>query len=315
MPTLALLVTGAGGQVGADLLAAVRGRRDCFARGLRHPDLDITDASAVRAVVTAWARVLRGDDPAHRLVVVNTAAYTAVDAAEDDEAGAYALNARGPALLADACARVGAQLLHLSTDYVFDGLAQRPYEVADPTGPRSAYGRTKLAGEQAVLALLPEASWVVRTSWLYGGGSSFVRTMARLEGERPTVDVVDDQTGSPTLSRDLADALLALAGSSTPAGCYHATNRGATTWYGLARAVFEELGADPDRVHPTTTGAFPRPAPRPAYSVLSPSAWDGAGLPPLRDWRPALVAYLGAERRASRPTAVPSSAPASTSEG
>ncbi|MDX6197660.1 MAG: dTDP-4-dehydrorhamnose reductase [Actinomycetota bacterium] len=288
--SLALLVTGANGQLGTDLLHAVRGGADVFARGLTRKDLDVTDAFGVQDMVVGWSRIVRSDNPEHRLVVVNATAYTAVDAAETDEETAYAVNAAGPALLATACAKVGARLLHVSTDYVFPGDAGRPYDVNDATGPKSAYGRTKLAGEQAVREILPNASHVVRTAWVYGAsGQNFVKTMARLEKERDKVSVVDDQRGSPTWSRDLAAGLLALAASEVPAGTLHATNRGETSWYGFTRAIFEELGADPDRVQPTTSDAFPRPAPRPAYSVLSPRSWDDAGLPPLQDWRAALA--------------------------
>jgi dTDP-4-dehydrorhamnose reductase len=271
------------------MLAAVRGGTDVFARGLTRKDLDVTDAFAVQDMVIGWDRIVRSDNPEHRLVVVNCAAYTAVDAAEEDEETAFAVNAAGPALLATACAKVGAWLIHVSTDYVFPGDAQRPYDVDDDTGPKGAYGRTKLAGELAVREILPDASHVVRASWVYGAvGANFVKTMVRLERERETVSVVDDQRGSPTWSRDLAAGLLALADSSVPAGTLHATNRGETTWCGFTKAIFEELGADPSRVLPTTTDAFPRPAPRPAYSVLSPRSWEAAGLPALPDWRSAL---------------------------
>ena len=303
--TLALLVTGAGGQLAGDLLALARARRDVpFARGLARADLDVTDSFAVHDAITAWARVVRGDSPAHRLVVVNAAAYTAVDAAESDEEGAFAVNAAAPALLATACARIGARLVHVSTDYVFPGDASRPYEVDDPTGPASVYGRTKLAGEQAVREIHPDGSHVVRTAWVYGaGGANFVKTMCRLEAQQPTVSVVDDQRGSPTWTRDLASGLLELAGSEVSPGVLHATNRGETTWCGFTKAIFSELGADPGRVLPTTTDAFPRPAPRPAYSVLSPSAWDGAGLTPLRGWREALAEAFRLHRDAFQPTA------------
>ena len=300
--SLALLVTGAGGQVGHDLLEQVRSSRDVFARGLKRADLDITDAFAVQDMVLGWERIVRSDSPDHRLVVVNCAAYTAVDAAEEDEETAYLVNATAPALLATACDKVGARLVHVSTDYVFPGDATEPYDVDDPTGPRSAYGRTKLAGEQAVREILPDASYVVRTAWVYGAtGSNFVKTMARLESERETVSVVDDQRGSPTWSRDLAAGLLALAGSDAPAGTYHATNAGDTTWHGFTRAIFEELGADPARVLPTTSDAYPRPAPRPAFSVLSPRAWDSAGLPPLQGWREALAEAFRTAGDAFRP--------------
>jgi dTDP-4-dehydrorhamnose reductase len=233
---------------------------------------------------------VRADSADHRLAVLNCAAYTAVDQAETDEETAYAVNAAGPAVLATACAAHDVRLVHVSTDYVFAGDATTPYEVDDPTGPRTAYGRTKLAGEEAVLSLHPSGSHVVRTAWLYGGaGPHFVRTMARLERQRETVTVVDDQVGSPTWAADLAHALLALVRSDVAPGTYHATNQGAVSWHGLAQAVFEELGADPARVLPTDTAGFPRPAPRPAYSVLSGSAWEQRGLPPLRGWRDALA--------------------------
>jgi dTDP-4-dehydrorhamnose reductase len=288
--SLALLVTGVGGQLSDDLLEQVRSAKDVFARGLTIADLDITDAFAVQDMVVGWDRIVRSDSPDHRLVVVNCAAYTAVDAAETDEETAYAVNAAGPALLATACAKVGARLVHVSTDYVFPGDATEPYDVDDPTGPKGAYGRTKLAGELAVREILPEASYVVRTAWLYGTtGKNFVKTMVRLERERETISVVADQHGSPTWSRDLAAGLLALAGSDAAPGIYHATNRGETTWHGFTQAIFEERGADPDRVLPIRTEDYPVPAPRPAYSVLSPRAWDEAGLPPLPDWRSALA--------------------------
>jgi dTDP-4-dehydrorhamnose reductase len=276
------LVTGARGQLGSDLLRVLA--EDAPARprdavtGLGRAELDVTDADAVEKVVAD----LRPD------VVVNAAAYTAVDAAETDEQGALAGNATAPENLARACAAHGALLVHVSTDYVFAGDATAPYEVDAPVGPRSVYGRTKLAGERAVREHCPR-SYVVRTAWVYGeSGGNFVRTMVRLAGQRETLDVVDDQRGSPTWSRDLARGLVTLARDEPPHGVYHCTNGGDTTWYGLARAVFEEIGADPERVRPTTTDRFPRPAPRPAYSVLSDAAWRAAGLPPLPHWRDAL---------------------------
>ncbi len=287
--SLALLVPGATGQVGTDLLELVRSSRDTLARGLTRKELDLTDPFGVNDLVGEWARIVRSDSAEHQLVVVNCTAYNAVDAAETDEDGAYAVNAAGPALLATACAKVGAHLIHISTDYVFHGDATSPYDVDDPTGPRSAYGRSKLAGELAVREILPKASHVVRTASVFGAhGHNFVKTMVRLAGERETVSVVDDQRSSPTWSRDLAAGLLELAGSDVPAGMLHATNRGDTTWHGFTQAIFEQIGADPARVLPTTTEALARPASRPAYSVLSPRSWDEAGLTPLPDWRAAL---------------------------
>ena len=258
-------------------------------RGVGSAEVDITDPAAVAAAVEPGS------------VVINAAAYTAVDAAETDEERAAAVNGTGPGVLAAVCADKGAHLVHVSTDYVFAGDATEPYRVDAPTGPRTAYGRTKLAGEQAVLAALPSAH-VVRTAWVYtGDGNDFVATMRRLERERDTLRVVDDQRGCPTYARDLADALLELAGraAGVPGGILHATNTGEATWFDLARAVFAEIGADPERVHPCSSDEFVRPAPRPAYSVLDGGAWAQAGLTPLRPWREALHAALAADGAAT----------------
>lgn len=270
------LVTGAAGMLGRDVVAVLDGAE---VTALGRADLDVTDADAVDHAV-------RGHD-----VVVNAAAWTDVDGAEADEAAATSVNGGGPAHLAAACARHGARLVQISTDYVFDGAATAPYAEDAPTGPRSAYGRGKLAGERAVLATLPDAGYVVRTAWLYGEhGRNFVATMARLAAARDTLDVVDDQRGQPTWSLDLARRVVDLVEAEAPAGVYHATSSGETTWFGLARAVFTHLGLDPDRVRPTTTDEFPRPAPRPAYSVLGHDGWARAGLTPMRPWDDALAA-------------------------
>jgi len=286
------LITGARGQLGSDLRRLLDGVPDARVRALGSAELDITDRTAIE-------RELAGFGPD---VIVNAAGYTAVDAAESDSDRAYAVNAVGPALLAAEAARTGARLVHVSTDYVFDGTAVAPYPVNAPTNPRSVYGRTKLAGEQAIRELAPDAGFVVRTSWLYGAsGPNFVKTMARLAAAQPTVSVVDDQIGSPTWSAELAGRLVDLVGSGVPAGIYHCRAARCTSWYGFARAVFCELGADPNRVLPTTTDEFPRPAPRPAYSVLSDAEWLAAGLPPMLDWRAALAAALAADRAAYLP--------------
>ncbi|KRE43803.1 dTDP-4-dehydrorhamnose reductase [Knoellia sp. Soil729] len=269
------LVTGAGGMLAHDLLPRLTAAGH-EVTALRRPDLDVTDAAACASAVD-------GHD-----VVANLAAWTAVDDAETHEADAFAVNAVGAANLASACARTGSRLVHVSTDYVFSGDATTPYAVDAPIAPRSAYGRTKAAGEWAVLAHCPSAL-VVRTAWLYGaGGSNFAATMARLAGERETLSVVDDQRGQPTWTGDLADALVRLVDTEAAGGLWHGTNGGETTWFGFARAIFEELGLDPERVTPTTTDAFPRPAARPAYSVLDHARWEEAGLEPLPDWRDAL---------------------------
>lgn len=243
-------------------------------------EIDIRDPAACVAMV------------ADHDFVINVAAWTAVDDAESHEAEAFAVNAVGPANLASACSAVGAQLVQVSTDYVFAGDAMSPYPEDALPAPRSAYGRTKAAGEWAVQSLCPHA-WIVRTAWLYGAhGPNFVKTMARLAAERDTVSVVDDQRGQPTWTVDLAGAIVRLVETRAPYGIYHGTSSGATTWFGLAQAIFEELGLDPGRVVPTTTDAFPRPAPRPAYSVLGHEAWRGAALDPLPQWRKSLSRAL-----------------------
>lgn len=293
---LALLVTGGKGQLGSEVVAAGAAAGAGLVRAPGSAELDVTDGQQVRDAVASLVRDAGGLRPA----VVNAAAYTAVDDAETDSERAYQVNAIGPGLLASACAELSVPLLHVSTDYVFDGLGSRPYEPQDPTGPRSAYGRTKLAGERAVLSSAARA-YVVRTAWLYGVvGNNFVKTMARLQRSRPTLSVVDDQRGSPTWSADLAAGLIELAAATDRVrpGVLHCVNGGETTWYGFARAVFEELGADPSRITACSSEQFPRPAPRPAYSVLSVAAWSSAGLTPLRDWRSALAAAFAQHRMA-----------------
>jgi dTDP-4-dehydrorhamnose reductase len=278
------LVTGADGMLGRDLLAALArsGVPESAITSGDRADLDITSPVEVGAGVAA--AVGPGD------VVVNCAAWTAVDDAETHEGTAFSLNAVGPQLLARACAVTGARLVQPSTDYVFTGAATSPYPVDAAGGPQSAYGRTKLAGEWAVRAELPGAHWIIRTAWLYGEhGPSFVRTMARLEAEREFVEVVDDQFGQPTWTRDLAEQIIAMVDRAAPSGTYHACSSGQTSWHGQATEVFELLGADPARVRATTSAAFVRPAPRPAYSVLDLSGWKVAGLDPIRDWRVALA--------------------------
>jgi dTDP-4-dehydrorhamnose reductase len=279
-----ILVPGGRGQLGRDLAAL-----SADVRALSSSELDVTKVTAA--------------DLAGATAVINCAAYTAVDAAETDEDRAFAVNAVGPGLLADACASLGIPMIHVSTDYVFSGDGAEPYETTDPVSPKSAYGRTKLEGERRVLEA---GGYVVRTAWVYGaGGPNFVKTMAALESSRPTLSVVDDQTGSPTWSRDLAAGLLELASVLPSQRLLHATGAGETTWFRFAQAVFSELGADPERVRPCTTAEFPRPAPRPAYSVLSGAAWAAAGLRPLPHWRSALSEAVKAGVVAPRTGAAP----------
>lgn len=297
------LVTGGAGMLGRDLTAILRGAgAQVTAPG--RAELDITRRDAVLAAVAA----LRPQ------VVVNCAAWTAVDDAESQEPAALEVNGGGTASLAEACAAAGARLVQLSTDYVFSGTAARPYAEDQATAPRSAYGRTKLAGEQAVLGRLPEAGYVVRTAWLYGEhGRSFVSTMIRLAGQQDRVAVVDDQAGQPTWTADVARQIVLLLASGAPPGIYHATSTGVTTWHGLARAVFRLLGTDPGRVEAISSAELARPAPRPAYSVLGHDRWRAAGLPPLPPWqqslRRAFPAIAAAAARPADPPARPSGSP------
>lgn len=279
-----LVITGAGGMVGRILAAQARRQgRDVLA--LTSSDCDITDRAAVTRRVAA-------DD-----VVVNCAAYTDVDGAETDRQRAHEVNAVGPGNLATVCAAVGAGLIHVSTDYVFSGDfaggPPRPYEIDDAPDPLSVYGRTKLDGERAVLEALPHA-YVVRTAWVYEGadGTDFVAAMRRKALGIETVDVVADQVGSPTSARDLVGALLEIADGGVRGPLLHAANHGQASRFEQARAVFEELGADPERVRPAAGDRFPRPARRPAYSALSSAGSTARGLTALRPWREALVAAL-----------------------
>jgi dTDP-4-dehydrorhamnose reductase len=270
------LITGAAGMLGRDLQAALAGR-DVTA--LDRTELDITDRAAVLAATAGFD------------VIINAAAYTKVDDAETNEDAAYAINATGPHNLALAASATGAKLVQISTDYVFDGSATAPYAEDTALHPISAYGRTKAAAEAFVLAEHPAGSYIVRTAWLYGAhGPNFPKTMLKLAATRDTLSVVDDQVGQPTWTADLAAQLVTLLDSGAPAGIYHGTNSGVTSWFGFAQAVFTATGLDPDRVTPTDSSQFVRPAPRPAYSVLGHDAWTKAGLPPMRNWQTALAA-------------------------
>jgi dTDP-4-dehydrorhamnose reductase len=267
------LVTGAAGMLGRDLCAALH-RHGEPVTALGHRELDITDPAAVAGCVGGH----RPD------VVVNCAAWTAVDAAEEHEDQALRVNGAGPANLAAACGRHGARLIQVSTDYVFGGDRPHGYAEADEPAPVNAYGRTKLAGERAALGL-PGAGYVVRTAWLYGAyGPNFVRTMIVKARAGSPVQVVDDQRGQPTWSLDVAEQIVALIQAGAPPGVYHATSTGATTWHGLAREVFRLTGARPGLVEPVTSAAYPRPAARPRCSVLGHGAWAQAGLAPIGRW-------------------------------
>ncbi|KXP00983.1 dTDP-4-dehydrorhamnose reductase [Tsukamurella pseudospumae] len=296
-----LVITGASGQLGSALVGAAADR-GVAVRALGRDALDVTSPQSVE-----------GLDLAPGTVLINCAAHTAVDAAESEPDAAEALNALAPGLLARRCAAAGARLVHLSTDYVFGPapVPPRAWEPGDPTAPSSVYGRTKLAGEEAARAAYPRTV-VVRTAWVYTGRAAdgawapdFVGTMGRLADGGVDPKVVDDQTGSPTYAPDLAVGLLDLAALLSAergrgGGVLHAAGGGAATWFDLARGVFERVGANPARVTPCTSSEFPRPAPRPAYSVLSPAAWAAWGLAPLPDWQDALDRALGATSATDR---------------
>ena len=237
-------------------------------------------------------------------VVINCAAWTDVDGAENHEIDASRVNSDGPENLAVASKQYNSKLIHVSTDYVFSGESQAPWQIEDELNPQSAYGRTKAHGESRVLATYPEGSFVVRTAWLYSPwGKNFAKTMTKLalkgDGE---VRVVNDQVGQPTSGLDLAKQLVELGLSTSPAGIYHGTNSGQATWFEFAQEIFKLVGADVGRVIPVSSSEYPRPAKRPSYSVLSHVAWASTSVEPLRDWRialsdamPAIISAVKAE--------------------
>lgn len=264
------LVTGAAGMLGRDVVVQLLDAGRAVI-AVDSGEVDLRDPAACTDAV-------QGMD-----VVVNCAAWTAVDDAEEREAEAFAVNATGVANLARAAAGVGARLVHVSTDYVFAGHGSHAHGTDEPPSPVSAYGRTKLAGEWAAVALCPDAL-VVRTAWLYGDGACFPRSIARLLAERDVIDVVADQVGAPTWSADLARTLVSLVEVDAAAGVYHATSQDRTSWHGFAVEVARTLGLDPARVHPTTSDRFQRPAPRPANSVLDTSGVARAGAVGIGPW-------------------------------
>ena len=299
--TMRVLVTGADGQLGRDLLDSLAGRvpaggRRCSLlapegpqRGLDH-DVLATDIGTMRvddrdAVLSAFHE-FRPD------LVLHGGALTAVETCETDAEAAYAVNALGTRNVAEAAAAVHAHLLYVSTDYVFDGTSPRPYREWDLPNPMSVYGASKLAGEREC----PPGSTIVRTSWVCGAhGANMVKTALRLADGQGILRFVDDQRGSPTFTADLAPAIVTLGTDRRP-GIFHVTNSGATTWWGFVRAVLEAAGGDPDRVHPIATVDLDPPlsAPRPANSELDNMALRLSGLPLLPDWQDGLVRLVDA---------------------
>ncbi|MGJ7910697.1 dTDP-4-dehydrorhamnose reductase [Neobacillus sp. LXY-1] len=274
-----VVVTGAAGQLGQDVVKELE-KKGHQAVGIDRSELDIT----VEADVLAYMNEVKPD------AILHCAAYTNVDAAEENEEVAYQINALGTEYLAKAAKQTGAKLLYISTDYVFNGNATEPYETDHPTDPIGAYGRTKLAGEQLLQKHL-EQFFIVRTAWVFGAyGQNFVKTMLRLGKERGEVGVVHDQVGSPTYTVDLARFMVELV-ETDRYGVYHATNNGVCSWYEFAVEIFKQAGVEV-KVNPLTTEQFPRPAARPKYSVLSKKMLEEQGFTPLQDWKAALDAYL-----------------------
>jgi dTDP-4-dehydrorhamnose reductase len=278
-----ILVTGAGGMLGSDVVRAVE------AAGhepipVAREELDVTDARAVESTMA----IERPE------AVINCSAYTDVDGAESDRAAALAVNADGARNIAAAAAEAGAAVVYPSTDYVFDGEKREPYLESDPTGPRTSYGESKLRGEHDTADANPRHQ-IVRTSWLFGaGGKNFVDTMLSLARERDELKVVDDQIGSPTYTGHLASGLVRLLLTEVY-GVHHLAAEGQCSWHEFAREIFRRAGMDV-RLEPCTTEEFPRPAPRPRYSVLS---TERTGAPRLPAWQDGLDGYL-AERTAAR---------------
>lgn len=285
MSTSAILVTGAAGQLGAELVHALAPFGTVT--GTDRATLDLAQPAAIVAAVRALRPAL----------IVNAGAYTAVDRAEQESALADAVNGDAPGVLAEEAKRSGAVLIHYSTDYVFDGEAREPYVEDDPVRPASAYGRSKLAGERAV-AESGAAAIVLRTSWVYGRrGRNFLLTIERLADEGRELRVVDDQTGVPNWSRELARATARIVGGGLAAlaarrGLYHLSGRGRTTWYGFAKAILADRAAV--RIAPITTAEYPTPAQRPAMSVLDPSRFERTFGFSLPEWSASLRECLTA---------------------
>jgi dTDP-4-dehydrorhamnose reductase len=279
------LITGGSGQLGIAVSQELGERVNDF-RVWGSQDLNITQGPIVKAFVGQLSPK----------VIINCAAWTDVDGAESNEIGASRVNSDGAENVAVAAKECGTKFIHISTDYVFSGEREFPWEVDDALNPQSTYGRTKAEGETRVLKIYPEKSFIVRTAWLYSPwGKNFAKTMTRLaingEGE---VRVVNDQVGQPTSAMDLAKQLIDLGLSDAPAGIYHGTNYGQATWFEFAQEIFKFAGADVRRVFPILSSELPRPAKRPAYSVLSHKAWAKTSIEPMREWRIALAEAMPA---------------------
>ncbi len=272
------LIYGANGQLGRDLKQVFAPMGDCV--GVDLPEVDIADLESAR----------RAAQNAAPDVIINAAAYTNVDGAESDAETCWRVNADGARHVAEAADRVGAPVLYVSTDYVFDGTKSTPYEPDDKPNPKGVYAESKAAGEQAVIEAA--SRWfIVRTAWLYGpGGNNFVEKMLGLAQQRSELRVVEDETGSPTHSLDLAEVIKALV-QTDAYGVYHGVNRGQCSRFEFARAIFDMAELDVS-VQPCKAAEFPSAAPRPAYSVLNPAGLENVTGNAMRDWRDALRHYM-----------------------
>lgn len=274
-----VMITGKNGQLAADLIRVLKSDHEIY--GFNRREMDITDFASVQKTVEK----VRPD------LIIHAAAYTKVDQAEQDRDTAFLVNAYGTRNMVVAAQQIDAKTVYLSTDYVFAGTADAPYCEFDAVGPQSVYGKSKLAGEEMVKSI-SNKFYIIRTSWLYGQhGDNFVKTMLRLGEEREELFVVNDQIGSPTYTMDLAFFIQELM-LTDKYGIYHASNSGRCSWYEFAKAIFEEAGL-PVRVHPVATKEFPRPAPRPAFSVLDHLSIRLSGFSAFRHWREALKEFMG----------------------
>ena len=279
-----ILVTGANGQLGRELQAIAPAFPQFDFLFFDRAALSIADPDAINTFFTR-------ERPAY---CINCAAYTAVDKAESEKESAFLINADAVGYLASACRNTGARLIHISTDYVFDGLSETPLKEGDPTNPINTYGASKLEGERQALQHYPEGTLIIRTSWVYSEfGNNFVRTMIRLMKERPSINVVSDQVGSPTYAADLASAILhILTAPSFVPGLYHYSNEGRISWYEFALAIRELIGSTCE-VNPIPTAQYPTPAKRPRFSLLDKSLISAIYHLTIPEWQPSLVTCIG----------------------
>jgi dTDP-4-dehydrorhamnose reductase len=271
------LITGAGGQLGREFADLLKGADEFHA--FKSAELDITNCISLENKINSL-------NPTH---ILNCAAWTNVEKAEDNYSEVFEVNAHGVRNLASITKKLEIHLTHFSTDYVFDGQKKTPYETDDLKNPLSVYGLSKSHGEDAINDINPEGTLIIRTSWLYSVyGSNFVRTILRLEQERDSISVINDQVGQPTSAADLADFIVKIVSQRDLTGTFHASNSGSASWYDFARMIFELNGKDPSRILPIKSSEYPQVAKRPAYSVLNLDKWRSVGIRPMQSWQDAL---------------------------